>query len=85
MTDQEFDILDELYFVKSFTALKDDLDVKTESLKEVLGLLIDKSWVGCYATPMVGLPVEKVNFEENYLEYFYLATKKGMFEHNSLW
>ncbi len=84
MTNEEFDLLDELYFVKSFAELQDALDIRTGVLKEVLSLLIDKEWVGCYATPMVGLTVEKVDFEENYIEYFYLATKKGMFEHNSL-
>lgn len=84
MTNQEFDLLDELYFVKSFTELQDALDIKREALKEVLSLLISKEWVGCYATPTIGLTVKKNAFDKNYLEYFYLATKKGMFEHNSL-
>ncbi len=84
MTNQEFNLLDELYFVKSFAELQDELDMKKDALKEVLLQVIDKEWVGCYATPMVGLTVEKADFEGNYLEYFYLATKKGMFEHNSL-
>ena len=84
MTNEEFDLLDELYFVKSFMELQDALDIKKGALKEVLLQVIAKEWVGCYATPMVGLTVEKSDFEENYSEYFYLATKKGMFEHNSL-
>ena len=84
MTNEEFDLLDELYFVKSFTELQDELNMKKDALKEVLIQVIDKEWVGCYATPLIGLVVEKEDFEKNYLEYFYLATKRGMFEHNSL-
>ena len=82
MTDEEFDLLDELYFVYSFEHIKVELEWETESLKKALKVLVDKGWVNCFKTVHEVLPKEEVDFESNYDQYFYLASKAGLFAHN---
>ena len=82
MTDEEFDLLDELYFVYSFNHIKNELSWETESLKKVLRLLVDKGWVKCFKNVHEELPKEEVEFESNFEQYFYLASKAGLFAHN---
>jgi len=82
MTDQEFDVLDELYFVYSFEHVKNELEWETESLKIVLKILVEKGWVKCFKNVHEELPKEEVEFDSNYDLYFYLASKAGLFAHN---
>ena len=82
MSDLEFDVLDELYFVTSFGQLCRTLLLAEEEVKETLRALVDQGWVKCFD----GDPKEVVgelNFDEQYAQYHYLATKSGLFAHNS--
>ena len=82
MTDQEFDVLDELYFVISFEALREQVGIEENDLKETLKGLLEKQWVKCLQS--VDEEVEgRPDFEDKYSEYYYLATKKGLFAHNT--
>lgn len=82
MTDEEFDVLDELYFVYSFDHVRDELGWESGELKKVLKQLVGKGWVNCFRTVHEVLPKEEVEFELNYAQYFYLASKVGLFAHN---
>ena len=82
MTELEFDILDELYFVIGFKELTDTLAMEETLLKEQLLNLIEKGWVKIME-PISDVEVESTSdFDVRYKDYFYLATKKGLMAHN---
>ncbi|MBY0424346.1 MAG: transporter [Cytophagales bacterium] len=82
MTDEEFDLLDELYFVKRFDELKAVLPWGTEKLKSEMWGLIVKEWIKCYLDLAEIDPPSPQEFEVNYSNYQYIATKKGLLAHN---
>jgi hypothetical protein len=83
MTDTEFDVLDELYFVQSFAALQQVLVMPEFELKDVLQGLMKKGWIKCFKSAAEELPAEEVYFENEFKNYYYLATKAGLLAHNS--
>lgn len=84
MTDLEFDVLDELYFVQSFQYIQDNLEIEEEELKNALKGLIEKAWVKCLPQDIDEvIPEEVFDFDNNYKMYNYLATKEGLLAHNS--
>jgi hypothetical protein len=83
MTDQEYDVLDELYFLTSFQELSKRSQMNTPELKEVLGTLLGKGWLNCFIEKDVPLQKEEVDLDNFYSQYFYLASKSGLFAHNS--
>jgi hypothetical protein len=83
MSDDEYDLLDELYFVQSFAYLKEALDWEDEKLLVTLQRLFDKEWIRCYVTPDEEI-FEKTSLRTSGKDYFYLATKKGLLSHNTL-
>lgn len=82
MSDTEFDVLDELYFVQPFAYLVDELELDELELREVLSALIEKGWVKCFLSMQEEELTHEVKLEEKYKEYFYLATKAGLMAHN---
>ncbi len=82
MTDLEYDVLDELYFVVSFTELQATLDLEADELKNVLQTLLRRDWVKCLSSQTDELSESEVNFEQNHRDYFYLATKSGLLSHH---
>lgn len=82
LTDLEFDVLDELYFVTSFQQLQEALGIKENKLKLVLQTLLNKEWVKCYLDHSEELLANEVDLENNYKTYSYLATKAGLLAHN---
>ena len=83
MTDQEFDVLEELYFVQSFEEVREATNFKPERLKLVLQDLMEKGWIRCLSNRQDSVAGEHINFGEYYQDYFYLATKAGLMAHNS--
>lgn len=83
MTDREYEILDELYFAISFEELIKKVELEEEILKKELLEFVKKDWVKC----MVQMTDEEISdmnlIEAKYKEYNFLATKKGLFAHNS--
>ena len=75
-------MLDELYFVVSFNELQTTLDLEADELKNVLQTLLRRDWVKCLSNQTDELSASEVNFEENYRDYFYLATKSGLLSHH---
>lgn len=82
MSDVEFDVLDELYFVISFNALADSTQLPPEKLKEVLSGLHSKGWLKVYKSASEELAEGFLNFKEDIHEFFFLASKAGLLAHN---
>lgn len=82
MTELEYDVLDELYFVVSFSDLRATLDLEADELKNVLQTLLRRGWVKCLSSQTDELNQTDVNFEHNHQAYFYLATKSGLLSHH---
>ena len=82
MTDLEYDVLDELYFVVSFRQLQDTLELEKDELKNVLQALLRRGWVKCFRNQKTELEEEDIDFANDHQEYFYLATKAGLLAHH---
>ncbi|MCC5927853.1 MAG: hypothetical protein JJU28_01280 [Cyclobacteriaceae bacterium] len=84
MNDLEFDVLDELYFIQSFQYLKNVLNLEDQSLKETLLALLTKGWIKCYKTNQDEIYNPHELFDNEYQNFYYLATKSGLLAHNTL-
>jgi hypothetical protein len=83
MTDLEFDLLDELYFVKSYPEIRKALEWEDEKILSTLKTLLEKGWIRCYFSPTEEIMNEEIHLEGNFMKYYYLASKDGLFAHNS--
>lgn len=83
MSDDQFDLLDELYFLQSFAYLKEVLKWEDERLLTTLQQLYDREWIKCYTSPDEEI-FEKTNLHDGGREYYYLATKKGLLNHKTI-
>ena len=84
MTDTEYNILDQLYFVSSFSRLLSELDMPEGDLKTELANLIDKDWVKVLDKNADTEIQDKALWEKEFKNLQYLATKKGLFAHNTI-
>ncbi len=75
-------MLDELYFVVSFSELCATLDLEADELKNVLQTLLQRHWIKCFRSQADELDASEIDFERNYQDYFYLATKSGLLSHH---
>ena len=79
MSELEYDVLDELYFVTSFEELQRQTDLDPVVIKDTLTALMARGWVQPVATPgqpapgHAGVALEQQSF---------LATKAGLLQHN---
>ena len=83
MTDLEFDVLDELYFVISFDSLQKVTNLKESELRSVLGSFLKNDWVKCFSDVSTELSDDEIHFERDYANYHYLASKVGLKAHNT--
>ena len=86
MNELEFEIIEELYFVTSFTALLTNLSTEKQELKEALTTMVKQEWVTQLQYNITSKEFEKnsiLNLEQ-FEECSYLATKKGLLLHNGL-
>ena len=82
MTDLEYDVLDELYFVVPFAQLKDTLELEEAELKRVLQALLRRGWVKCFSDQTHELSTDETDFTVQFSNYLYLATKAGLLAHH---
>ena len=82
MTDTEYDIINEIYFVTPYDDLKGATGFDDEEIKVNLVNLIAKGLVKVYQSMDEELAPENTDLEGCYKSYFYLVSKKGLFEHN---
>ncbi|UZR93421.1 transporter [Chondrinema litorale] len=83
MSDIEFDVLDELYFVTWFSDLMETTELGEQELKNCLITLIKKGWVKCYKNIDEEELKDNLDFDNKFCDYAYLATKAGLLAHNS--
>ena len=85
MSDNEFDVLDELYFVVSFPDLRSTLSLTDEELCTALQSLIRQGYVKIlYPDQDTEHEYDEATFGKHCQDYFFLATKAGLVVHNSI-
>ncbi len=82
MTDHEFEVLDELYFIQSFPNLIKLIDLSETQLKLVLLDLLEKEWIKCCLPADQEIPFNRAKFDRDFQNYYYIATKAGLLAHN---
>ena len=82
LTDAEYDILDELYFVTPYETLRVETGYDEGDLKSNLIRLVEEGLVKVYLS-MDEEAEDSVDMEKLFRSYYYLASKKGLFAHNS--
>ncbi len=83
MTNLEFDILDELYFVNSFTDLREKLRLGESELKFNLLNLIEKEWINYFAE-LDGMQNPSIaDISKSLNNLYFLASKTGLMAHNT--
>ena len=83
MSDQEFDLLDELYFVQPYAFLQETLGWEDKQLLDTLTSLVEKGWVKCFTEPDQEC-FEAIDLQKIGKGLLYLATKKGLMAHTTL-
>ena len=83
MSDAEFDLLDELYFVQPFSYLQETLAWEDGPLLAALNSLYRGGLVKCLRSPDEER-FDEVNVLEEGKDLYFLATKKGLMAHNAL-
>lgn len=83
MTDDEFDVLDELYFVTSFEQLKGATELAPGQLIQILESIYHKGWVKIMKTVDEEVPHDQLDLPNMADKYYFLATKDGLLAHNS--
>jgi hypothetical protein len=83
MTDPEFELLDELYFVQPYNYVKESLGWEDQPLLETLTSLYLAGLIKCLESP------DSERFDQVDVMYegkslYFLATKKGLMAHNAL-
>ncbi|GAB4238954.1 MAG: hypothetical protein Tsb0034_14860 [Ekhidna sp.] len=82
MTNLEYDIIDELYFVTSYHDVKQNTGFDDATLKGALIKLLNDGLIRVYTSVDEASELEDVNMDAHFQSYYYLASKKGLFEHN---
>ncbi|HEX8546799.1 MAG TPA: transporter [Cytophagaceae bacterium] len=83
MSDIEFAILDELYFINTFEELQSSVEADEDALIASLKNLIKKNWVKILLKDTEEELTDLNEFDLIYKQYNYLVTKAGLFAHNS--
>lgn len=82
MTDEEFDLIDQLYFVQSYTDLKQVTGLTNEALLELLQEIYEKGWLRPVALLDGDTPPDPISILSEGENYFYVASKEGLLAHN---
>ncbi len=83
MSDLEYDLLDELYFIQSYKQLEDKLEWENNMLRDTLHQLLQKGWLKCFQDPNEEIFGDEIDLQTKYRTYYYMASKEGLFAHNS--
>jgi hypothetical protein len=84
MTEIEYEIIDELYFVTSFSDIAQALHLPEADLCLNLKNLVKRSYVKAYyPDPDTEVEWDNDEFDRECRHYFFLATKAGLIAHNS--
>ncbi len=83
MSDEEFDVLDQLYFVTNLEQIQTEIDTERRELVRILSQLYQKGWIKILETVDDEASSELIDLNNLAGKYFYLATKEGLLAHNS--
>lgn len=84
VTDPEFDLLDELYFVTPFRTLLQKTGLPAQELEDQLRSLLEQGLIRSYwPDPDTELAYETTSFGAIARDAAYLASKEGLLQHNS--
>ena len=83
MSENEFEILDELYFIITYDTLKERVTIDEKSLVAGLKNLVNRNFVRCYHDANTLVEPEELDFDHHFSEYYYLASKQGLIAHNT--
>ncbi len=84
VTDPEFDLLDELYFVTPFRTLLQKTGLPAAELENQLRSLLEQGLVRSYwPDPDTELAYETTSFGAIARDASYLASKEGLLQHNT--
>ena len=81
MTDREYDVLDELYFIKSWDELLDSAGLRPSDLRLILVDLIQRGWVKAVSVFDGEMPPDDLEAIRLPEQFHYLATKAGLLAH----
>jgi hypothetical protein len=82
MTEAEYEIMDQLYFVTSFEDVKNLSGADETVISVVLWKFIKNGWVKCFDGPEEEVELTDDDFKTNFTKYHYLASKQGLLAHN---
>jgi hypothetical protein len=83
MTELQFDILDELYFVIEFEDLSNQSGIARKKLIPELRKMLEKGWIKVFEGEIELEPDKVSPDDDEFVTYRFLASKKGLFAHNS--
>ncbi|MDQ2769834.1 MAG: hypothetical protein M3Y54_04965, partial [Bacteroidota bacterium] len=84
VTDPEFDLLDELYFVTPFRTLLQKTGLPAPELEDQLRNLLEQGLIRSYwPDPDTELAYETTSFGAIARDAAYLASKEGLLQHNT--
>ncbi len=84
MTDLEFDLLDELYFIKSIEELTKTLKINELNITNIIWELIEKKWVKVLDLQDNELILNKEVYLERCKLVRFNVTKQGLLTHNQI-
>jgi len=84
MTDTEFEILDELYFVKTIKELSTILAIDHAIILKEVENLLEKKWVKVLDLSDNEIEVTKTEYLSNYNQFRFNITKTGLIAHNQV-
>ncbi|WP_026956628.1 hypothetical protein [Algoriphagus vanfongensis] len=82
MSEDEFDLLDELYFVQPYTYLQDTLEWESARILTTLASLYAKGFIKCLQGPDEER-FDQVDILKEGESLLFLATKEGLLAHNT--
>ena len=82
MTDNQFNVLDELYFVRSFSELLENMEMPEREVVKTLQSLHSNGWIKVLQS-VDDEVVGEVNWGDHKKLYF-LASKSGLMAHNTI-
>lgn len=82
MTDIEYEIIDELYFLTSFADLKSTFNQGDVDLEEMIWRLISKGWVRMTDKNDNEIQTVESDFHRQKDQFYFIVTKSGLLAHN---
>ena len=82
MSEEEYNIMDQLYFVTSFEDVKNLSEVDETLVTAVLWKFLQSGWIKCFDGPEQEVEPTEGDFKTSFKKYHYLASKQGLLAHN---